>query len=268
VLDERDALPWVLERLPAGYAPIVVDNGSSDGSGALAAGLAFAAIGLIQAEPWGWASADTLLLLAAGAALLLVAWREGPSGADAATLALAGCLASMLLFAPQYFELVRGLSPLRSGLLTVAMTGSAATLAVLAAVVARRGGSRPLRAAGLACAAVGALGATRIDPASSYAVVVLSLALLGAGVGTTAGALANGRHGPTADLVAAAAAGAALVVAAAGALFQRAQLEERDSGGSFEDALAAGLVGAAWLLAALLAAATVVAWRRGSRPHE
>ena len=36
VLDEREALPWVLERMPAGYAPIVVDNGSSDGSGALA----------------------------------------------------------------------------------------------------------------------------------------------------------------------------------------------------------------------------------------
>jgi glycosyltransferase involved in cell wall biosynthesis len=39
VLDERDALPWVLERMPAGYAPIVVDNGSTDGSGALAARL-------------------------------------------------------------------------------------------------------------------------------------------------------------------------------------------------------------------------------------
>jgi glycosyltransferase involved in cell wall biosynthesis len=38
-LDEREALPWVLSRMPAGYAPIVVDNGSSDGSGALAARL-------------------------------------------------------------------------------------------------------------------------------------------------------------------------------------------------------------------------------------
>src|SRR5918994_1114223 len=37
VLDEREALPWVLERVPAGYLPIVVDNGSRDGSGALAA---------------------------------------------------------------------------------------------------------------------------------------------------------------------------------------------------------------------------------------
>src|SRR5215217_8791036 len=36
VLDEREALPWVLGRMPAGYAPIVVDNGSSDGSGELA----------------------------------------------------------------------------------------------------------------------------------------------------------------------------------------------------------------------------------------
>src|SRR5829696_9583797 len=39
VLDERQAIPWVLERVPAGYAPIVVDNGSTDGSGALAARL-------------------------------------------------------------------------------------------------------------------------------------------------------------------------------------------------------------------------------------
>jgi glycosyltransferase involved in cell wall biosynthesis len=39
VLDEREAIPWVLERIPAGYEPIVVDNGSSDGSGTLAARL-------------------------------------------------------------------------------------------------------------------------------------------------------------------------------------------------------------------------------------
>jgi glycosyltransferase involved in cell wall biosynthesis len=39
VLDERDAIPWVLARMPRGYTPIVVDNGSADGSGALAAEL-------------------------------------------------------------------------------------------------------------------------------------------------------------------------------------------------------------------------------------
>ena len=36
VLDEREALPWVLERMPAGFRAIVADNGSTDGSGALA----------------------------------------------------------------------------------------------------------------------------------------------------------------------------------------------------------------------------------------
>jgi glycosyltransferase involved in cell wall biosynthesis len=39
VLNEREALPWVLERMPDGYTPIVVDNGSTDGSGELAASL-------------------------------------------------------------------------------------------------------------------------------------------------------------------------------------------------------------------------------------
>jgi len=32
VLNEARALPWVLERVPAGFRPIVVDNGSTDGS--------------------------------------------------------------------------------------------------------------------------------------------------------------------------------------------------------------------------------------------
>ena len=38
-LDEAPALPWVLGRMPAGFRPIVVDNGSADGSAALARSL-------------------------------------------------------------------------------------------------------------------------------------------------------------------------------------------------------------------------------------
>jgi glycosyltransferase involved in cell wall biosynthesis len=36
VLNEADALPWVLDRVPVGYEPIVVDNASSDGSAVIA----------------------------------------------------------------------------------------------------------------------------------------------------------------------------------------------------------------------------------------
>lgn len=38
-LNEKGALPWVLSRMPEGYRAIVVDNGSTDGSAELAAGL-------------------------------------------------------------------------------------------------------------------------------------------------------------------------------------------------------------------------------------
>ncbi|MBI5104515.1 MAG: glycosyltransferase family 2 protein [Solirubrobacterales bacterium] len=36
VLDEAEALPWVLGRLPAGYRAVVADNGSTDGSAEVA----------------------------------------------------------------------------------------------------------------------------------------------------------------------------------------------------------------------------------------
>lgn len=38
-LDEAGALPWVLERVPAGWRAIVVDNGSTDGSADIARAL-------------------------------------------------------------------------------------------------------------------------------------------------------------------------------------------------------------------------------------
>jgi glycosyltransferase involved in cell wall biosynthesis len=36
VLNEAEALPWVLGRMPVGYEALVVDNGSTDGSGDIA----------------------------------------------------------------------------------------------------------------------------------------------------------------------------------------------------------------------------------------
>jgi MFS family permease len=237
-----------------------------------ALGLILAVTGLVQSGPWGWASADTLLLVAGGAALVVFARREGPVGADPPVTVLAGCLAVGTLLAPQYLELVRGLSPLRSGVLTAVLTVSAASLAATARVLAERFSPRLPAIGGLGCAALGALGMTRIDPASSYALVVISLGLLGSGIGAAAGAhVGSVMDGPR--LAAPAASGAALVVAAAGALVQRAQLEEREGGGSFEDALAAGLAASGWLMAALLVAAAVLAWRtsaergRGARRH-
>lgn len=38
-LDEAEALPWVLERIPPGWRALVVDNGSTDGSAGIARAL-------------------------------------------------------------------------------------------------------------------------------------------------------------------------------------------------------------------------------------
>lgn len=61
-LDEAEALPWVLGRMPPGYRPIVVDNGSSDGSERVAAELG----ALVVREPHrGFGAACHAGLLAA-----------------------------------------------------------------------------------------------------------------------------------------------------------------------------------------------------------
>ena len=39
VLDEAQALPWVLRRMPEGYRPVVADNGSTDDSARIASDL-------------------------------------------------------------------------------------------------------------------------------------------------------------------------------------------------------------------------------------
>jgi glycosyltransferase involved in cell wall biosynthesis len=66
-LDEARALPWVLERMPAGFRPIVVDNGSADGSGQIARSLGAT---VIREPRRGFGSAAHAGLLAATADLV------------------------------------------------------------------------------------------------------------------------------------------------------------------------------------------------------
>jgi glycosyltransferase involved in cell wall biosynthesis len=47
-LNEAGALPWVLSRMPHGYRPIVADNGSADGSAAIAASYGAAVVPIPQ----------------------------------------------------------------------------------------------------------------------------------------------------------------------------------------------------------------------------
>lgn len=81
VLDEAQSLPWVLGRIPEGMRAIVVDNGSSDGSGQIAAGLG----ALVVHEPQkGFGSACFAGLMAASAPI--VAYMDADSSFDPADL--------------------------------------------------------------------------------------------------------------------------------------------------------------------------------------
>ena len=53
-LDEAQALPWVLGRMPAGYRPIVADNDSTDGSALIAKDCGAL---VVQASPRGFGAA-------------------------------------------------------------------------------------------------------------------------------------------------------------------------------------------------------------------
>jgi glycosyltransferase involved in cell wall biosynthesis len=61
-LNEAGALPWMLGRMPAGFRPIVVDNGSTDGSGEIAASLGAT---VVQEPARGFGAAAHAGLLAA-----------------------------------------------------------------------------------------------------------------------------------------------------------------------------------------------------------
>jgi glycosyltransferase involved in cell wall biosynthesis len=67
VLDEAEALPWVLGRMPPGFRPLVVDNGSSDGSAQIAARLG---AGVVSEPVRGFGAACHTGLVASGSRVI------------------------------------------------------------------------------------------------------------------------------------------------------------------------------------------------------
>ena len=68
-LDEAAALPWIMGRMPTGFRPLVIDNGSRDGSAQLAADLGAT---VVHAERRGYGAACHAGLMAATAPLIAV----------------------------------------------------------------------------------------------------------------------------------------------------------------------------------------------------
>jgi len=106
------------------------------------------------------------------------------AAANGVMLLAAAGLYAMFFFVTLYMQVVQGWSPLRAGVSGLAFSAAFGITSALATRLVERVPVRALLAAGAAIAAGGLLLMTRLDPASSYAEVLLpALLVAGAGMG-------------------------------------------------------------------------------------
>src|SRR5215468_2673989 len=167
-----------------------------------AAGMSLVVYGIIQAPGWGWASAATIGTLAAGVAvlaLLVVAelrtahpmidislFRNPRFTAASASVAIAFfALLGFIFLMTQYFQVVRGYSPLGTGvrLLPVAVTVGVASVAGTRLAV--RAGNKVIVGGGMALFCAALLWISTASQTTSYAIIATQMVVLGMGMGFT-----------------------------------------------------------------------------------
>jgi EmrB/QacA subfamily drug resistance transporter len=164
------------------------------------AGIATLVFALVRAGVWGWASATTILVLAAAAVLLstfvllqlrgrhpLVPPRLFRNrilvAADVGMLIAGAGLFGVFFFLTLYMQNVLGYSALKTG---VAYLPLSVLLVVSAGVGSRilgRVGARPIFVTGLLLGAGGLVLLARLSPTTGYLDLLPSLVLIGAGMG-------------------------------------------------------------------------------------
>jgi EmrB/QacA subfamily drug resistance transporter len=267
------------------------------GLATLTPGLLAIVFALVRADDWGWGSARTLVLLAAGALFLAAFWaiehrvsspivdfslfRNRPYlGASAAAFALVGAYWGVIFFQPQYLQEVLDHGPVAAGILVLPITAPMVFISPFCGPLIERFGPRALMTFGMVCGAVGLALLTRIDASSSYGALLPGYLLFGISLGlvyapmSTAAMLAMPRDkagiaaGVLAMIRVTAGAVALAVTSAVFQSIQRDQLEvhPRDVAGAFATALA----DSTWVLVGLVAVGAVLTWalvRRTGEAH-
>jgi len=111
--------------------------------------------------------------------------RRGFAAAAAANLMLGIALFGVALLLPLYLEIVRGRTPLQTGLLLIPQGLGAALAMVPAGTLTDRIGARPVVAGGIALALAGTAAYTQIAADTPYWYLAAALLLIGAGLGAT-----------------------------------------------------------------------------------
>jgi EmrB/QacA subfamily drug resistance transporter len=190
-----------------------------DLAGALSvtAGIALLVYALVEADSAGWASAQTLGLIGASAALLaLFAAVElrsrspimpfsifrlrAVTGSNVASLALGGAVFGMIFILTLYMQQVLAYSPIETGLAWLAMSLTALASSIVASVLVTRVGPRLPLAVGLVVAGAGLLLLAQIPADGGYAANLLpGLLVTGLGLGTAFVSLSIGALEGVAD---------------------------------------------------------------------
>ena len=174
------------------------------GAGLLAAGLsAIVLVTSLGGTTWAWGSAETIVVAAAGVALLAVFWfaerrAEEPilppslvrnrvfSTAGSLSLIVGFGMFGSITFLPLYFQTVRADSPTVSGLrLLPMMVGVLLTSIASGQAISRYGRYKPFPVVGTAVTAGGLLLLSRLDVGTGGVAAAFYLLTLGLGLGLT-----------------------------------------------------------------------------------
>ncbi|MDQ6817882.1 MAG: MFS transporter, partial [Actinomycetota bacterium] len=156
------------------------------GAASVTAGLVVLVFAIVKGQAYGWGSARTVGLLAAGALLIasfVAIERRSPAPlmrlsifrirtlavADTVLLLVASGMFGMFFFASLYVQEILGYSPLRAGLAFLPVTGGIVLGAGLAQQLIRRAGVRNVATGGIVLAAAGMAVLTQLPVNGSYA---------------------------------------------------------------------------------------------------
>jgi EmrB/QacA subfamily drug resistance transporter len=168
----------------------------------LSGGIAVFLYGLAEVGQDGAAGAVPVAAIAAGLALvaafclyarrarqplidLRLFGRRGFAAAAAANLTLGIALFGVALLLPLYLEIVRGRTPLQTGLLLIPQGLGAALAMPAAGALTDRTGARPVVIGGITLALAGTAAYTQIAAGTAYWYFAGALLLIGAGLGAT-----------------------------------------------------------------------------------
>jgi EmrB/QacA subfamily drug resistance transporter len=259
-----------------------------DVAGVITIGLGLAAIviALVEGKVWGWASAATLGVFAAGVGFLVAFWfiehhvrwpivdfdlfRNGPYfGASAAGFSLVGCYWGLMFLQPQYLQIDLGHSALEAGLLILPVTAPMIAISPLGGRLTARFGVRPLMTVGMALGTAGLIVLAQVKASSGYGLLFPGYLLFGLALGLVYAPMSTAAMTAMPQEKAGIAAAVlgmnrvlagAITLAAAGAIFQVVLDDDHHAGFAEPSAFASALSASTWLLVGLCAIGTVLTW--------